>query len=343
MNVTDPKVVVFGAGAIGGSVGAWIAAVHDSVRVFDTPAVMEQINREGITTYRGGDESSRSTVRCKVLPRIEDMSDADVVLVCVKNYSLEGVCGAIKKVCGDRPLVIGMQNGAENQAILPRHFSKVLYCVIGYNAWPDSPTIIGYQKKGPLILGTPDNSLGTEASAIAALFSRGVETVVVDHLQDAVHSKMIINLTNSLTTLIGLGFQEISDYSLFQKALSNLLYEGVKIVKVAGYRECKIGGMPPWLLMQAGATLPGFLTRGLFKKNVKKMVISSMAQDIIKRGGHESELDTINGYILELARKHNIPAPYNQAVYDLCRREFHKTPFQPLDIKSVWAEIEKRR
>ena len=143
-----------------------------------------------------------------------------------------------------------MQNGVENQAILPKYFSKVIYCVIGYNAWFAGPGVVGYQKKGPLIFGTKNNELMTETAAIAALFNRGVETVVVDHIQDAAHSKLIINLTNSLTTLIGHGFRDISDYGLFQKLLSNLLYEGVRVVKAAGFKECKIGGMPPWLLMK---------------------------------------------------------------------------------------------
>ncbi len=171
---------------------------------------------------------------------------------------------------------------------------------------------MGYQKKGPLIFGTLNDQLSEEMKEIAAVFNRGVETVVVDHIQDAVHSKIIINLTNSLTTLIGHGFKPIEDMSLFQKLLSNILYEGVKIVKAAGYSECKIGGMPPWALIKLSATLPQWLTRPLFKKNAKKMVMSSMAQDIIQRGGHDSELDGINGYIVSLAEKHGVRGALQQ-------------------------------
>jgi ketopantoate reductase len=80
----------------------------------------------------------------------------------------------------------------------------------------------------------------------------------------------------------------------------------------------------------------------MFKKNVKKMVISSMAQDIIQRGADASELDTINGYLLDLAKKHGAPAPYNQAIYDLCVREFGKDKFEPMDPADVWAYVSKQ-
>ncbi|MCK7515364.1 MAG: hypothetical protein MZV70_72860 [Desulfobacterales bacterium] len=82
---------------------------------------------------------------------------------------------------------------------------------------------MGYQKRGPLVLGTPDNSLLTEMNAIADIFNQGVETVITEHLQDAVHSKIVVNLTNSLTTLVGHGFKEISDFDTFQRLLSNTL------------------------------------------------------------------------------------------------------------------------
>ncbi len=258
-----------------------------------------------------------------------------------KNYSLDTVCKLIKSICGDKPYIIGLQNGIENQQIIPKYFSKVIYGVVGYNAWFDNPGILGYQKKGPIILGTTDNSLMDEMNEIAAIFNLSVETFVIDHLKDATHTKLIVNLTNSIATLVGHGFKDISDMSLFQKMLSNLLYEGTIIAKKVGIKECKIGGMPPWILLQLSASLPQFITKGMFKRNVRKMVMSSMAQDVIQRGSHHSELDSINGYFVQLANENNIDAPYNQTIYKLCKEEFSKETFTPMDIKDVWREVKK--
>jgi len=338
----NPRILFFGAGAIGGSVAAWVAEHYDDIHVFDRPEITRTIHEKGITTYLQNEKGHAVTVPVKTIDDIEKISGFDVIVVGVKNYSLDAVAGEIKKRTGDNPLVIAMQNGAENQKILPKYFSRVIYCVIGYNAWMDAPGIVGYQKKGPLIFGTANNENADELRAVAAIFDRGVETVVVDHVQDAVHSKIIINLTNSLTTLIGHNVKPISDEALFQKLLTNLLLEGVRIARAAGYGQCKIGGMPSWGLIWAGAKLPRLITKGMFRKNARKMVISSMAQDIIQRGGHDSELETINGYFVSLAEKHGVEAPYNRAVYELCRREFAKEKFEPLDVTAVWEEVQKR-
>ena len=154
----------------------------------------------------------------------------DVVIVAVKTYSLDKVGALLKEKLGDAPLILALQNGVDNQTILPKYFSKVVYGVVSYNAWIDEPGVVGYQKRGPLVLGTPDGGHGDEARALAALLSRGVETVVTDHFQDAAYSKMVINLTNSLQALIGHPLRPIGDRALFQRVLTNLTWEGVQIV-----------------------------------------------------------------------------------------------------------------
>jgi ketopantoate reductase len=184
--------------------------------------------------------------------------------------------------------------------------------------------------------------LGTECRDLAALLSKGVETIHTEKFLDAAYSKMVVNLTNSLTTLIAHRFRPLSDPKIFQRLLTNLTYEGTQILKAAGHKEVRIGGMPPWRLMWAAAKLPQFLTRRTFEKNVKKMVVSSMAQDILQRGGKDSELDTLNGEFLRLADRHGVRAPYNRAVYRLCTERFARAGgFEPMDVTEVYREVER--
>ncbi len=338
----NPTIVFFGAGAVGASVGGWVAANHENTYFLDIGEVADALEKNGITHYLGDRNHEKENVKVKVIRDLSEIPSPDVIVVAVKNYSLDAVSKLIKDKVGDTPVIVGMQNGVENQTILPKYFSKVVYCVVCYNAWLDNPGVVGYQKRGPLALGTVNNELQFEMDAIKNVFNKGVETVVTLQLHNATHSKMIINLTNSLTTLIGHTYQEISDESIFQKLLGNLTYEGVKIVKAAGYDECKLGGMPSWLLMKAGATLPRFITRIPFRKNVKKMVLSSMAQDILQRGSSQSELESLNGYFIKLAEKHGISIPYNKTIYELCKSEFSKPDFKPWDVKDVWEKVQAK-
>jgi 2-dehydropantoate 2-reductase len=332
-------ILFFGAGAIGGSVAAWLAHSGLPVVAHDLPAIMEKIRADGLTTYRSNDNSSRKTVSVPTITDLREVMEPDVVAISVKNYHLDSVARTVRESFGDRPTILALQNGIANQEILPKYFSKIVYCVICYNAWVDEPGVIGYQKKGPLVFGTPGNEYPKETERIAALFNRGVETLVSTRFQDVAHSKMIVNLTNSVTTLVGHGFRPISDAVVYQKLMTNITYEGTLIARAAGFKECTLGDMPPWRLFFLGAKLPRIITKPLFEKNLKKMVMSSMSQDIIQRGGKESELETINGYVVRLAEKHGVKAPYNRAIYNLCKKEFAKPEFHPLDVREVWKAV----
>lgn len=333
------KIVMMGVGAIGGSVGAWLAQHYDNVHFLDLPEVNARLRRDGLTVYPQGRRDEARTVAVRVIDDLCEAADADVVVLGVKNYNLDTIARMVRDRLGDRVLIVGMQNGMANQSILPKYFSRVIYCVVSYNAWIDHDHAIGYQKKGPLHLGTRHNELQDELAEVTRIFNLGVETHATEAIADAAHCKLVINLTNSLTTLVGLNFRPISDEGLFQKLLTTMLDEGVQAVKAAGYKESRLGGMPPWILMKAGARLPHALTRGMFRRNVKKMVVSSMAQDVIARGNKDSELETINGYLLDLAHRHGVSVPYNQAIYDLCKREFARAPFTPLDVAEVHREV----
>ena len=267
MDGKDPKVLFLGAGVIGGSVAGWIAPHHDNLFLLDQGETAAALKRDGITLYLGSEPDKRQQVRVNVVDSFEQAADADIIVLGVKNYSLDPVAKMLREKVGDRPVIVSMANGIINQEILPKYFSKVVYCVVSYNAWMDRPGVIGYQKKGPLIIGTPDNRLQEELRQVSELFNRGVETVITPHLQDAVHCKIVINLTNSVTTLVGHRFREISEPAAFQRILSALLWEGVEIVKAAGYRECKLGGMPSWVILWLGAKLPRAITKPMFNRN----------------------------------------------------------------------------
>lgn len=340
--VTQKNVLLIGAGAVGACIAAWIAPHHNHFYVMDQGETLDTIRQNGIFAYQQNQKEMGEKVWVKTIKYFNDCPTPDIILICVKNYSLEGLSSAIIQAYGEKCIenciIVGLQNGIENQTILPKFFNKSLFGIISFNAWLDQAGVVGFQAKGPFIFGTPDNQHQNEIEQINQLFNLGVESQISQHFQDAAISKMIINLTNSFTTLMGLGYEEIDNPALFQTILSQLTYEGVQIAKASGHQECKVGDIPSWLLITASAKLPQFLTRRLFEKNVKKMVVSSMAQDIIQNGRRDNELESINGHLLKLADKHGIPAPYNRAIYNLCLEEFNKPQFKPIRV----SEIEKR-
>jgi Ketopantoate reductase PanE/ApbA C terminal len=67
-----------------------------------------------------------------------------------------------------------------------------------------------------------------------------------------------------------------------------------------------------------------------------------LTQDVALRGAHDTEIESITGYIVGLAAKHGVPAPYNRAIYRLGRERFHPG-FEPLPCEEVLAAVKEER
>ncbi len=333
--------LVFGAGAIGTTVAAWLNDGGAQVSLFDKPEVCEHINQHGLELYHGDEPKQRYKSQVKAFSNLDQVPTPDVIVLCIKNYSLDGVSKLLVDKFGNNTPIVALQNGVENQAILPNYFKKIIYGIVCYNAWVDGFGVVGYQKKGPIALGHNGGIAEAEIDAIVEDFNNGVESLNYPELNDAAHSKIVINLTNSLTTLVALHENDQSKSKDFQKLLTSMTYEGIKVMKAAGYKESKLGGMPGWLLITAAGVLPGFVTRKPYLKNLKKMVVSSMAQDIIVNGGSTSELESINGYVLNLAKKYGVKTPVNDAIYQICKDEFVKSPFKPVTVDYIWQQVKQ--
>lgn len=332
------KIVIIGAGAVGRTLYCWLAPLFPNLYLLARGQALTSIRASGLSTKKYKSDEAQAISTVNLISSLSEVIAPDMVILTVKNYHLEALCQQIKR---DHPQIateghiLSTQNGLLAQRVLPKYFPRTMHIIIGYNAWPDETGTIFYQNKGPLVLGTLVNELSQEVDELCQYINSAVPTLAVDDIRAAAYTKLVVNLANSLTTLIGHGYRPISNLSLFQKVLTNMTYEAIQMLKKAGISEVKIPHLPSWSMLNAAAILPQFLTRPLFRKNLKKMVMSSMAQDLAKNPAGDNELDTINGEILALARSLKIPMPCNQAIYDLCTKAFGQQNFEPMDIIEI--------
>ena len=299
---------------------------------------------KGLTLYRY-DPNESELYKVKIINSLTEIQNADIIIITVKNYSLDKVAQDIRSRLGDKPIIISLQNGAENQKILPKYFSKIIYGVIWFGAWLDKPGVIGYDKSGPVItLGilNDNKKLYSVVEKINhILVESGIQSEIVESIQDAVHTKIIFNITNALLTLIGHSFREITSVSKLRKITVKLLNEGIDIIKAAGYNEYIRGeNHPTWKLLRIARYLPGFIADKVFLEFINNVNLNSMAQDIITQHRDKSELETLNGYLLELADKYRLAVPYNRTLYDACKEQFSLSPFKPLTEEELWQKVQ---
>jgi ketopantoate reductase len=145
---------------------------------------------------------------------------------------------------------------------------------------------VGSQKKGPLIIGTPDNTLQDEMGAIRDIINPAIETIITTELQNAVHTKIALNSANALTTLIGYGVQPITDYNSFQTLITNIIWETIQILKTEGYEEYQLPDFTSWSALEQLIKLPISATQDKFLgEHVKNADFLNDARYYSKKSG----------------------------------------------------------
>jgi 2-dehydropantoate 2-reductase len=342
--MTTHDIVIYGAGSVGSSVGGWLAPHCPNLALLARGEHAAAMKQKGLTVFMKKDEKRPAPIPVHIIPDLSERPNVDIVIIAVKNYSLEPVAKDIRKKIKGEPLIVALQNGLDNQEILPQYFKRVIYSVICYNSWREAPGVVGANLNGPILLGTPDNdpTLAKDLEEVREIFSRGFDTRITEDLKSAALSKMIVNLTNSVLTLVGHGSRQIRSIRALKRIMFGIMIEGAAIARQAGFREAALPGLPSWKAIRLASRLPEFISDLKFKKTIDGVAINSMGQDVLVFHRSATELETLNGYFIGLADTLKKAAPYNRTIYDLCKKKFAETPFVPMDETAVWREIEKR-
>lgn len=334
------NVVIYGAGAIGSTLGGWLTKNYENIFLLARGENAKVMKQEGLILYEN-ENNNPEPIPVKIIEDLDELIQVDVVIITVKNYSLEEVAQDIQNKLGNSPIIVALQNGVENQSILPKYFSKVIYGVLVIGAWQDKPGVFGTRGKNLIVLGTKNNENLELLERVTQIFNLAVPTKKTDELQNTVHTKLILNLVNSIFTLINPDIETDSDIFHLWQIFVNTFNEGVKIVRAAGYKEYRLRGVPQWNSMEMAVNLDMNTAVGNFKKNLKFSWRNSMTQDMVLRHRNQSELESLNGYILSLADSNKLIVPYNRTIYELCKDNFSKDPYEPIYVKVVCDKIQE--
>ncbi len=332
------ELVIYGAGGIGTAIYGFLAPHYEKVYLLARGENAKAMKSNGLILYEKVNNNPEP-IGVKIIESLDERPLADVVVIVTKNYDLEDVAKDISSKLGDKPIIVALQNGVENQKILPKYFTKIIYGILVFGGWRDEPGVFGYRGKGPIFLGTPDNTLQSSIEEISKIFNLGMLTKVTQKLQEAAHSKMIMNLSNSVSTLINIKSLDDSSIPKFRQIIMNVLLEGIQIIEAAGYKEHKLIKLPQWKTIRMANKIPEDMANKMFKESVQGMSHNSMIQDMIFRQKNQSELESLNGYFIKLADSLGLKAPYNNTIYKLCKEQFIHAPYKPLEVDIVLRKI----
>jgi 2-dehydropantoate 2-reductase len=336
-----PSVLIVGAGAIGLSVAGWFFPSNENLNLLARGESVAAIRNRGLRLYKIGQQATTAPIPVKVIESLNEIPPPDIIIITVKNYDLDRTAQTLRQQLGSyQPVVASFQNGVENQQILPKYFSRVIYGVVCYNAWKEGPGKAAYVKSGYLIIGTPTNNLKPELQHVKGILKPGLECTITNRLQDASHCKLAINLINALMALVGFRKRSVESEKILVHMTTRLLSEGIQVLQAAGIKEHKLGSLPTWSDIQIAVNTPESPTNPLHDFIVNRVGPTSMTQDVFKEKP-TTELESLSGYMLKLARKVGVPMPINQAIYEIAEEQFGPG-FQPIPEIDLWEMINNK-
>jgi 2-dehydropantoate 2-reductase len=335
-----PIIIVVGAGAIGLSLTSWVASQNRDLFLLARGNSVPEIRSHGIQLHQTSQETALS-IRVNVIESLEEIPPPDIIIITVKNYDLDQTAQALRRQLGNQqPIVASFQNGVENQRILPKYFSKPVFGVICFNAWREGASKVSYVKRGHVIIGALKTELQLELQKVANVLNPGLTCFVTDRLQDAVHCKLAINLINAEMALVGFRKRSIESEKILVHITTRLLEEGVKVLQAAGFREHYLGVLPSWSEILTAVDIPESPVNPLYDFIINRVGPTSMTQDVFS-GKTNTELESLNGYMLGLAHRAGVPMPINQAIYEIAKERFGPG-FEPIEEIELWEMINDR-
>jgi 2-dehydropantoate 2-reductase len=164
------QITIVGAGAIGGTVGAYLARTGQPVIFCDVVAEhVAAINRRGLT-IRGWAEEF--TVHAPALPPENLYGPLDLVLLAVKAQHTAAALDVVAPLLADDGVVASLQNGLNEQTIAARvGAGRTIGCLVNFSADYLEPGLIHYGGPGTLKIGELDGRSTPRLEQLAQLLS----------------------------------------------------------------------------------------------------------------------------------------------------------------------------
>jgi 2-dehydropantoate 2-reductase len=314
------KLCVYGAGAVGGLMAAWLARAGHDVSVVARGVQLEAIRRSGL---RVRSNSGVDSFRIKADSDPRALGAQDYVLVTVKAQSLTDVAQSIGPLLGaDTSIVTAMngvpwwffdrlafRNGSERLESLDpggklsraMPTERIVGCVIHLAASTPEPGLISHNMGRRLIIGEPggDNSVRTKRIA-EALQAAGFEVIVTAAIEKEFWVKLLGNVSfNPVSALTVSTADRLIEMPGVKDYMVKIMREVLAIGRAVGVDA----NIDPEARIDMARALGKFKT--------------SMLQDL--EAGKSLEIDGLLAGTLEIARKAGVAAPYTEMLFGLIK------------------------
>jgi 2-dehydropantoate 2-reductase len=326
------KIVIAGAGAIGGYIGARLARIDADVILFARGPHLRAMQERGLRVRSAEGDFE---VTPKVTGDLASVGVADVVFLGVKAHALTTLAPTLGPLFGPDTVVISTQNGipwwyfqnhggaldglrlerVDPGGVIASSIEpeRVLGSLAYFATEIVEPGVIRHTEGNRISFGEPNGTRSDRARRIAeTLIAAGFRCPISTRFRHEIWVKLLGNVAfNPISALTGGTLEELARHPEVSRVVRELMMESEA---VAG----KLGIELPISIEQRMA--------GAEKVGAHK---TSMLQDY--EAGRPMELEAVVGAVIELGERVDVPMPATRAIYACARmldehRERRATP-----------------
>lgn len=312
------KICIFGAGAIGGYMGAKLAQAGADVSLVARGPHLKAMRENGLRLI---EEANETTVKVTASDDAADLGPQEYVIVTLKAHSVPPVVDKMKPLIGENTTIVSGVNGVpwwyfhkiggdlegtRLATVDPGNVQwdgfgpdRVLGCVVYPAAEVIEPGVVKHIEGNRFSLGEPDGSRSERAQALSkALSAAGLKAPVRPKLRDEIWVKLWGNLSfNPISALTHATLDVLCTDPGTREVARNMMLEAQTIAEKLGVKF----PIDVDRRIQGGAEVGAHRT--------------SMLQDLDQ--GRPMEIDALVGSVQELGRVTDTPTPTIDAVFAL--------------------------
>lgn len=303
--MSSRRFVIFGAGAVGGVLGARLHQSGENVLLIARGEHRRAIAERGLRVI-SPEQDVTLPIPVAGAPGEAELGAADVIFLTVKGQDTLGALTALRDAAPADVPVVTAQNGVANEALALRLFSRVYGLTVLLPATHLEPGVVvtyGTRFSGTLDLGRiPDGVDELAADLATTLRAARFESTARADIMTHKYAKLIANLGNAVQAVCGTAADTTE---LTEKVRA----EGRAVLSAAGipHHVEDIADLAGRWERWGAREVPGHVRGG------------GSTWQSVTRGTGAAETDYLNGEIVLEARRHGLLAPLNAALQDLIR------------------------
>ena len=298
------RFIIYGAGGVGGTIGAELHLSGESVVLIARGAHLETIKQAGLH-YETPFRSETLPIPAVGHPREILFNEDDVVILTMKSQHTRDALNDLRQFAGERVPIICCQNGVANEDMAQRRFRNVYAMVVylpGESLEPGFVRCHSLKKIGILDAGLYPSGVDPFIEGVAArLEASNMGCLPTVKTMAWKYGKLIQNTGNALAACRKGEDTQALRTRLQDEAMRCYEAGGIDFKTIEEIRERRAG------IFEIGK-IDGVGRAG------------GSSWQSLANGRPDIETDYLNGEIVRLGRFHGVPTPANAAMQNLMNR-----------------------